>query len=298
MRSLSAGILGLALAAPPVAGQVASRSVGSVTFRAELAQAWPGGVVVARLSSRSRLGTVYAILDGRRALFYPTSRGLRALVPVPVESPAGPNTLGFELWGRRGRQRIPLEIDVAGAGYPPYTVEVPESRLALLRAPHVATESRQLLMLLRTESPIRLYTPPFQPPVAAFEPTRFGSVQTWTTGTPVEALMDGLFGSRHRGLDYAAPAGTIATAPAAGSVLFAGTRTLTGGTLVIDHGQGIVSMIAHLARVDPHTGETLTAGTPIGLVGDTGLAASAHLHWGVYLHGVAVDPRVFQTLLD
>lgn len=298
MRRLPAAVLGLALAAPPASGQVVSRSVGSVSFKAELVQARPGGVIVARLLSRGRLGAAFAILDGRRAPFYSTSRGPRALVPIPAESPAGPNTLGFELWARRGRQRIPLEIQVGGADYPPRTVELPESRLPLLHAPDVVTESRQLLLLLRTESPTRLHTPPFRAPMGSPEATSFGSPQTWTSGTPVEALMDGLFGSRHRGLDYAAPAGAIAQAPAAGSVLFAGTRTLTGGTLVIDHGQGIVSLIAHLARVDPRTGDTLAAGAPIGLVGDTGLAAGPHLHWGVYLHGIAVDPRIFLTLLD
>jgi hypothetical protein len=294
----SAAALGLALLAPPASGQVASRSVGSVTFKTELGNARPGGLIVARLASRGRLGAAFAILDGRRAPFYSTSRGPCALVPIPAESPAGPNTLGFELWARRGRQRIPLEVQIAPVDYPPRSVDIPESRLGLLGEPDLLTESRQLLQLLRTESPARLYTPPFQAPVSSLETVSFGSTQSWSTGSPVESLMDGLFGARHRGLDYSAPAGSIAAAPAGGTVLFAGNRTLTGGTLVIDHGQGIVSLLAHLSRVDPRTGDTVSAGAPIGLVGDTGLAASPHLHWGVYLHGIAVDPRIFETLID
>jgi murein DD-endopeptidase MepM/ murein hydrolase activator NlpD len=294
---LAAGLV-LALAAPVASAQAVSRTVGSVTFRAELEHARPGGLVVARLSSRSRLGAAYAILDGRRAPFYPTARGPRALVPIPAESPAGPNTLGFELWARRGRQRIPLQVEIAPAAYPARSVEIPASRLALLEAPDVTTEARQLLLLLRTESPTRPHTLPFGAPVVSAETVSFGSRQAWPSTAPVESLMDGVFGERHRGLDFAAAAGAIVAAPAAGTVLFAGSRTLTGGTLVVDHGQGIVSLFAHLSRVDPRAGDTIAAGAPIGLVGDSGLAAGPHLHWGVYLHGVAVDPRIFQALED
>jgi murein DD-endopeptidase MepM/ murein hydrolase activator NlpD len=296
-RSLAA-LLAAVVAASAASAQAVSRTVGSVTFKAELDQARPGGLIVARLVSRVRLGAAYAILDGRRAPFYSTARGPRALVPIPAESPAGANTLGFELWGRRGRQRIPLEVEVAPVDYPARSVELPQERLALLEAPDVLTQSRQLLLLLRTESPQRLHTPPFRPPVGSAASVSFGSLRSFASGAPVESLMDGLFGARHRGLDYASAAGSIATAPAAGIVLFAGQRTLTGGTLVIDHGQGVVSLLAHLSRVDLRAGESVAAGAPIGLVGDTGLAEGPHLHWGVYLHGVAVDPQIFQTLAD
>ncbi|HET7292894.1 MAG TPA: hypothetical protein VFM88_10750, partial [Vicinamibacteria bacterium] len=90
--------------------RVAARTVGSVTFRADLAHARPGGLIVASVASRGRLGAVFAILHGRRVPLYPSASGTRALVPIPAETPSGPDVLGFELWGRRGRQRIPLDV--------------------------------------------------------------------------------------------------------------------------------------------------------------------------------------------
>jgi hypothetical protein len=285
------------VAAPAAAAQVESRTVGSVTFRADLSHARPGGLIVARLQSRGRLGRAFAILDGRRAAFYPSSQGPRALVPVPAEGAAGPTTLGFELWSRRGRQRIPLGVEIAPADYPSQSLSLPDSRSALIGAAGVLTESRELLLMLRTESPERIGSFPFRAPVARAAGDSFGSLRSWLGGAPVETLMDGQFGDRHRGLDYDG-AGQIVQAPAAGQVLFAGPRTVTGGTVVLDHGQGVVSLFAHLARVDARTGERVEVGAPIGLSGDAGLAHGPHLHWAVYLHGAAVDPRIFESLAD
>lgn len=295
MRRGLAAALGLAASVGSAEAQVAARTVGSVTFRADLAHARPGGVIVASVASRGRMGAVFAILQGRRVPFYVSASGTRALVPIPAETPPGDDVLGFELWARRGRQRIPLDVAIAPAEYPGRTVEIPEDRRALLRAPGVVTESRRLLQLLRTESPDALGSLPFRAPLGREPAASFGSPQTWLGGSPVESLMDGMFGDRHRGLDYEG-AGGLPVAPAAGIVLYAGSRTLTGGTIVLDHGQGIVSLLAHLARVDVRESERVEAGMLLGLVGDTGVAHGPHLHWGVYLHGVPVDPRVLQEL--
>ena len=72
---------------------------------------------------------------------------------------------------------------------------------------------------------------------------------------------------------------------------------LSGGTVVIDHGQGIVSVLLHLSRIDVRAGEAVSGGSPIGLSGESGLAPSPLLQWRVYLHGVAVDPLVLDAVL-
>ncbi len=295
MRRALAAALVLAALGASAESPIVSRRVGSVTFSADLAHARPGGVIVASVVSRGRLGAVFAILHGRRAPLFPSAPGLQALVPIPLETPAGSDVLGFELWTRRGRQRIPLDVAIAPAEYVARSVEITETQRALLSAPGVVSESRRLLQLLRTESPLALASLPFRPPLARQPSASFGSPQTWPGGSPVESLIDGMFGERHRGLDYDG-AGALPLAPAAGLVLYAGSRTLTGGTIVLDHGRGIVSLLAHLARVDVREGDRIEASMPVGLVGDAGIAYGPHLHWGVYLHGVPVDPRVLLEL--
>ena len=288
----------LATLAPLATAQLVSKTVGLASFSADLRQAFPGGLIVAHVASRGRLGTVIAILDGRRALVYDGPHGPVALVPIPADAEPGPDVLGFELIARSGRQRIPLDVQVAPREYAARSVTIPETRRALLKHPRAAIEARQMLQLLRSESPAALWQGPFKPPVAAAPVASFGAPQTWLGGSRVEALLDGVFGERHRGLDFESGAGVIVQAPAAGVVLLAGNRTLTGGTVVLDHGQGVVSVLAHLSRVDVREGDHVEGRTPIGLLGDTGIAYAAHVHWGLYVHGIAVDPRIFESLPD
>jgi murein DD-endopeptidase MepM/ murein hydrolase activator NlpD len=125
----------------------------------------------------------------------------------------------------------------------------------------------------------------------------FGEPRTYTGAADVESRIDALQGERHRGLDYAVPVDTPVRAPAAGTVLFAGPLALSGETVVIDHGQGVLSVLQHLSRVDARTGDVVPSASIVGLSGDTGLASEPMLQWRVYLHGVAVDPGVIGPLL-
>jgi murein DD-endopeptidase MepM/ murein hydrolase activator NlpD len=290
-------LLFLPCLAPPAETQEVSRYVGSVRFSVDARLGFPGGFLIARLQSRGALGAAYAILDGRRAPFYSSPRGLRALVPVPLSTVAGPATVGFELASRRGRQRIPLELALTGRSYPPRTVTIPAAKRGLLVQANVTRDGRELLSLVRTES--RLPAPgPLKAPVTVAPGMGFGGVQTWLGGPSVEALFDATYGYEHRGLDYEVPAGTVVMAPAAGTVLFAGPLTLGGQTVVIDHGQGVVSVLGHLLRIDVREGDTVEARAILGLSGDSGLAIGPQVQWRTYIHGLAVDPSLLDQSLD
>lgn len=98
----------------------------------------------------------------------------------------------------------------------------------------------------------------------------------------------------HRGVDYAAGTGSPVVAPAAGRVALVGRVEsgfeLHGNTVGIDHGQGVLSIFLHLSRIDVSEGEMVQAGQRIGAVGATGIATGPHLHWGLYVQGLSVDP--------
>jgi murein DD-endopeptidase MepM/ murein hydrolase activator NlpD len=64
----------------------------------------------------------------------------------------------------------------------------------------------------------------------------------------------------------------------------------TGNTIVIDHGLGVFSLLAHLSVMDVHQGDLVTRGQTIGQVGATGRVTGAHLHWAVRMNGARVDP--------
>ena len=86
----------------------------------------------------------------------------------------------------------------------------------------------------------------------------------------------------HRGVDYAAATGSPVVSPAAGYIRLVG-RVVDGfelhdNTIGIDHGQGVLSIIIHLSRIDVAEGDFFKAGQVIGGVGSTGASTGPHLH--------------------
>lgn len=300
-----APVLALLLSAPlsPSIARAAAtaRSSGPMQVRVDDTLAYPGGLFIVDASSRRRLGGgVVAVLDGRRCPMYPSRNGLRGLVPVPSTLGPGRYMLGVEVRGGRVRRRIAVPVEVAARDYPVRSVVIPEVKRALLGEARAVRDGRQVQLLLRTETEYRYWRGPFAAPVDAPPVYSFGAPMQYEGkgGTAVEPTTDSVWGEYHRGMDYMVPAGTVVRAPAAGSVLMAAELPLTGQTLVIDHGQGVISVFFHLGRIDVGSGQPVDARRPVGLSGETGIAAEPHVHWAVYVHGVAVDPRVMERVLD
>jgi murein DD-endopeptidase MepM/ murein hydrolase activator NlpD len=120
---------------------------------------------------------------------------------------------------------------------------------------------------------------------------------------PAVGPISGVYGSQrilngqprqpHFGVDVAAPAGTPLRAPAGGIVSLADPDLFfTGGTVMLDHGYGLVSIFAHQQRLLVKEGERLAKGDVFGLLGGTGRVTGPHLHWGLYLGTIPLDPQL------
>jgi murein DD-endopeptidase MepM/ murein hydrolase activator NlpD len=122
---------------------------------------------------------------------------------------------------------------------------------------------------------------------------------TW----PVRGTVNSEFGTRvspwsrapefHSGIDIAAPPGTPVHAPAGGTVIFAGGHHEYGLAIILDHGQDIRTVYAHLVKVRVSLGQRVSRGAEIGLTGATGRSSGPHLHYEILVSGQAVNPRSF-----
>jgi len=123
---------------------------------------------------------------------------------------------------------------------------------------------------------------------------------------PVDVPISDVFGTRrtfngkvqsmHQGLDYAAPAGTPVSAVNAGTVLLAGPLYFEGNCVVLDHGQGLLTLYLHLSEIKVKQGERIARGQEIALSGGTGRATGPHLHLAVRWQGVYLNPATLLTL--
>jgi len=123
------------------------------------------------------------------------------------------------------------------------------------------------------------WQPGFVRPVAEPANSSFGT----------RSVFNGQARSPHAGTDFLSPAGTPVHAPAGGRVVVARDLFFTGNTVIIDHGSGVFSMLAHLSKVDVAEGQQLHDGDVIGLVGATGRVTGPHLHWALRIGTARVD---------
>lgn len=142
---------------------------------------------------------------------------------------------------------------------------------------------RERLESRRTQlTAVPLFTSPFRWPVVGIISGVYGS----------RRILNGSPRSPHLGVDIAADEGTPVMAPTGGVVSLVDTQFFTGNTVMLDHGLGLTSVFAHLSRIGVSEGEHVSAGQVIGAVGESGRATAPHLHWGVHLMGIGVDPAL------
>jgi murein DD-endopeptidase MepM/ murein hydrolase activator NlpD len=135
-------------------------------------------------------------------------------------------------------------------------------------------------------TPEREWAGSFHAPVQAEISDVFGTSRTFNGKTQ----------SVHQGLDYAVPEGTPVAALNSGTVLLAQPLFFEGNCVVLDHGQGLLTLYMHLSKIEVKEGEHVTGGQKIGVSGGTGRATGPHLHVAVRWEGVYLNPAILLGL--
>jgi murein DD-endopeptidase MepM/ murein hydrolase activator NlpD len=135
-------------------------------------------------------------------------------------------------------------------------------------------------------TPEREWAGSFRPPVKAQISDVFGTSRTF----------NGKVQSVHQGLDYAVAEGTPVAAVNSGTVVLAQPLYFEGNCVVLDHGQGLLTLYMHLSKIEIKEGERVTSGQILGGSGGTGRATGPHLHVAVRWQGVYLNPETLLSL--
>jgi murein DD-endopeptidase MepM/ murein hydrolase activator NlpD len=238
---------------------------------------------VARLPLGAAKEAPKAYLDGRRLLVRREKGQWVALAGIPLSAQAR-STLSVEVIRADGKREAHA-VRVQGQKYltQHITVAADQATLPDDQLPRYQAEREHLRRVLQTfteEGPASLS---LKQPVEGRRSGTYG----------LRRIINGMARSPHNGMDIAAAEGTPIIAPVAGRVIDTGDYLFLGNTLILDHGQGLLSLYAHLSALDAALGDAVAAGATIGKVGKTGRVTGPHLHFSVYLNAVPVDPAIF-----
>jgi len=236
----------------------------------------PGGVAVVPLPGREEAPRV--TYHGERVLVRRGVSGWQAVVGVPLAAKPGQDN---------------LEVDGQAVSFAIRPKRYPEQRVHLENQRQVTPNPEDEARIAREAALSR----------PAWQAWPEGLAPTLRFQRPVPGALTGSFGMRrifngvprapHSGLDIKAPAGQVVRAPADGVVVLTGNFFFSGNAVFLAHGEGVVSLFAHLSKILVKEGQVLRAGAPLGEVGMTGRATGPHLHWSLSLNNARVDPRLF-----
>ena len=241
-------------------------------------------VILVRAASGS---TVAVRFNGSALRVFAAGEGTwRALRGTDPDTPPGTYPVAVVITPPGGAAvTLRRTVRIGPTQFPERHLTLPPSTVSLITPKNLAIEREALNTALGRRTPEAFWHGPFQMPVAGPIDSPYGYM----------GFYNGVREWWHQGVDFPAPAGAPVAAPNGGVVALARALPLGGNTVVIDHGQGVLTEYLHLSVLLVHAGQRVAQGDPIGRIGATGLVTGPSLHWGLYTDGHWVNP-VFWTI--
>jgi murein DD-endopeptidase MepM/ murein hydrolase activator NlpD len=213
-----------------------------------------------------------------------------ALISIPYQATAGPAELKLRWSDAKGHQVLAVPFKIVAGQFETDHLQVDPTRVKPSKKDQerALKEQQEVNRIYATGSMSRLWKGSFRFPLESGICSPFGN----------RRVFNGELRSYHNGIDFRALQGTPAMAANSGTVRLAKDLFYSGNAVIVDHGTGIFTIYAHLDRFNVATGQQISKGQVIGLTGDTGRVSGPHLHWGVKVNGIAVDPLQFVNVID
>jgi murein DD-endopeptidase MepM/ murein hydrolase activator NlpD len=251
----------------------------------------PGSVVKLTVTSPTPLSTLTGQAFGRPVRFWSVATNeWQGLVAADLEAKPGPydvrltgtDASGKAVAGTAALSVVRKQFETRRLKVGNEFVNPPAAE-----AERIAAEAKRLASLFTQTTP-RAWRGPFHVPVPGDATSSFGRL----------TVLNGQPRGRHQGADFRAVSGTPVVAPNAGRVVLAEDLYFSGNTVVIDHGLGMFSLLAHLSRIDVAAGRDVARGEMLGASGATGRVTGPHLHWALRLSEFSVDPLSVVAVLN
>lgn len=248
-----------------------------------------GSPILFQVTASKHVQNISASWLAHQLNFFTSDGSWYALAGVPVETAPGSYELKLNETLASGKSAsITRKIKVLRATYPKITVKVAkqftEPNPEQVQTINADKEIKQ--KTFATETVQRLWSGPFVAPVSAAISDVFGTARVFNQEVK----------SRHLGLDYGVPAGTPVHAVNRGTVILARPLYFEGDCVVIDHGQGLLSLYLHLSGFTIKEGDQVETGQLIGMSGGSGRATGPHLHLAIRWQRVYVNPALLLEL--
>ena len=242
----------------------------------------PGGIISIAIADASEKPP-NVFFNDKRVLVVKNNHLWFAVVGISLSEKPGNHQITLK---SDGQQNLLIEFVVQSKDYPAQYITLKNKRM-------VNPNPDDLARIKRERAPIK----------KALRTWRETDDVDTNFALPVQGRLSSPFGLKrffnnqprnpHSGLDIAAPAGTPITAPAPGVIINTGNYYFNGNTVLLDHGQGLISGYFHMQNIKVKSGQWVSRGDKLGTVGATGRVTGPHLHWNIYLNRSKVDPALF-----
>ena len=247
----------------------------------------PGGIalVALDLNAEETAVTPYVAFNKQRVMVHRQNKQWLAVVGIPLHTKPGQHEINVSI---QNRKTYTIAFEVKNKDYKNQYITLKNKRQVnpnTMDLSRINKEKKQMKAVFTTWRAQKEDLAPFIKPAQGPYSSPFG----------LRRFFNQQARKPHSGVDIAAPAGTKIIAPADGIISASGDYFFNGKTVLLDHGQGLISMFCHMDTIRVKPGQLIKRGELLGTVGQTGRATGPHLHWSLSLNNARINPILFLT---